>query len=159
MEFLACPWARLSRHSSTSSLRSTSWGSDTSIYCDTYRPWTRNGKKRSIQHDVVEAYPHLVKNPKLFAGGGYTGKEAAIAVQSQLCVYNHSDILKGTCGDGKIDGAFFGMGWITHPDAAKRFEHGKPLDNQPEFIHLYGKDGGTVEEQKKGYVDYPAAQY
>lgn len=118
-----------------------------------------DGKKRGIQHEVIEAYADLVKNPKLFAGGGYTGEEAAIAVKGQFCIYNHSDILNGTRADGKIDGAFFGMAWIAHPDAAKRFEYGKPLDNQPDFMHLYGKDGGTVEEQKKGYVDYPAAQY
>jgi len=101
-----------------------------------------DGKKRSTQHDVIETYAHLVKNAKLFVGGGYTGEEAAAAVK-----------------DGKVDGVFFGMAWLTHPDVAKRFEYGKALDNKPDFMTLYGKNYGTLEEQKKGYVDYPAAQY
>ncbi|KAE9397979.1 FMN-linked oxidoreductase [Gymnopus androsaceus JB14] len=101
-----------------------------------------DGKKRATVHDVVETYAPLVKNAKLFAGAGYTPEEAAAAVQ-----------------DGKLAGVFFGTLWIAHPDLAKRIEHGKPLDNQLDLTTLYGKYGATEEERKKGYVDYPAAQY
>lgn len=59
---------------------------------------------------------------------------------------------------GEVDGVFFGFLWITHPDLAKRIEHGKPLDNTPDMAHLY-LNGGTVEEQRVGYSDYPAATY
>lgn len=111
------------------------------------------------QHDVIKTYAHLVQNAKLFVGGGYTGEEAATAVKGCFCYPLKSALLNRAWADGKIEGAFFGMAWITHPDLAKRFEHGKALGNQPDFMTLYGKNGGTVEEQKKGYIDYPPAQY
>ena len=68
-------------------------------------------------------------------------------------------LIPSTFTDGKVDGVFFGRLWIAHPDLAKRFEHGKALDNQLDFMTLYGIYQGTEEEQKKGYIDYPPAQY
>jgi len=35
----------------------------------------------SAEHEVIETYAHLFKNAKLFAGGGYTGEEAAAAIK------------------------------------------------------------------------------
>ncbi|KIK54934.1 hypothetical protein GYMLUDRAFT_48316 [Collybiopsis luxurians FD-317 M1] len=100
------------------------------------------GKKRGIPHDVVEIYAPLIKHAKVFSNGGFSAEEAAAAVK-----------------DGKIEGVFFGMGWIGHPDFAKRLEHGKPLDNQLDFTTLYGKYYVSEDEQRQGYIDYPAAQY
>ncbi|KAJ3980732.1 hypothetical protein F5890DRAFT_1419027 [Lentinula detonsa] len=101
-----------------------------------------DGKKRGTKHDVISTYAHLMKNSKVFSNGGWTGEEAAAAVK-----------------DGKVQGVFFGMGWINHPDFAARLEHGKPLDNPLDYTTLYGKYYASEEEQRKGYVDYPAAEY
>jgi 2,4-dienoyl-CoA reductase-like NADH-dependent reductase (Old Yellow Enzyme family) len=54
--------------------------------------------------------------------------------------------------DGSVDGIFIGFSWITHPDLAKRVQHGKPLDNIPDIPHL--QTGGA-----EGYTNYPTAVY
>jgi len=114
---------------------------DVMRYTDMMNP-TIDGKKRGVPHDTVAAYGHLTKNAKFFSNAGWSPEEAASAVK-----------------DGKVEGVFFGTLWISHPDLAKRLEHGKPLDNPIDFTTLYGKYYASEEEQKKGYVDYPEAQY
>ncbi|KIK59288.1 hypothetical protein GYMLUDRAFT_245363 [Collybiopsis luxurians FD-317 M1] len=106
-------------------------------YLDAFDP-----VKRGTPHDVLDTYGHLIKNAHVFANGGFTGEEAAATIKA-----------------GKASGIFFGIPWITHPDLAKRLQYGKPLDNQVDFATLYGVYYGSEEEQRKGYVDYPAAQY
>lgn len=62
--------------------------------------------------------------------------------------------------EGKIAAAQFGVLWLTHPDLAKRLEHGKALDNQIDFAHLYGAGPEkSLEDQRVGYTDYPEAVY
>ncbi|GAW02943.1 FMN-linked oxidoreductase [Lentinula edodes] len=101
-----------------------------------------DGEKRAMKHDIVATYSPLFEHTKVFSNAGWTGEEAAAAVK-----------------DGNVEGVFFGMGWINHPDFAARLEHGKPLDNPIDFTTLYGTYHGSEEEQRKGYVDYPAAVY
>lgn len=60
---------------------------------------------------------------------------------------------------GQASGIFFGIPWITHPDLAQRLQFGKPLDNEIDYVTLYGKYYAPEVEQRKGYVDYPAADY
>lgn len=79
--------------------------------------------------------------------------------QEFLRASDNSYTLVLALSDGKVEGVFFGTLWISHPDLAKRLEHGKPLDNAIDFTTLYGKYYASEEEQKKGYVDYPEAQY
>ncbi|KAF9075240.1 flavoprotein NADH-dependent oxidoreductase [Rhodocollybia butyracea] len=98
--------------------------------------------KRGTSHDVVATYGPLIKNARFFPNGGFSGEEAAALVKA-----------------GKASGVFFGFPWVTHPDVAKRLQFGKPLDNQVDFATLYGKYYAPEEEQKKGYTDYPEAQY
>jgi 2,4-dienoyl-CoA reductase-like NADH-dependent reductase (Old Yellow Enzyme family) len=83
----------------------------------------------------------VIKNAKTFLNGGVTPREGDELIMS-----------------GKIDGIFIGTMWITHPDLAKRVEHGKPLDNPLDIKHLYG-NGASVEEQRIGYTNYPEATY
>lgn len=98
------------------------------------------GKMRAIVHDVLESYRPVIKNAKLFLNGGVSPIEGAELVES-----------------GKIDGISIGFLWITHPDLAKRVQHGKPLDNTPDFPHLQtGKDSSDFSV---GYTDYPVAVY
>ncbi|KAE9390771.1 flavo protein NADH-dependent oxidoreductase [Gymnopus androsaceus JB14] len=70
-----------------------------------------DGKKRAIQHDVIDSYASLIKHAKVFSNSGWTPEEAAAGVK-----------------DGQVEGIFFGMLWINHPDVASRLEHEKPLD-------------------------------
>jgi 2,4-dienoyl-CoA reductase-like NADH-dependent reductase (Old Yellow Enzyme family) len=97
---------------------------------------------RGTNHDVIESYAHLIKKPiKVVANCGYTPEEAKAQVEA-----------------GKIDAVQFGMPWISHPDVAKRIEHGKPLDQAPDMTTFYANDG-TKAVIDKGYIDYPAAVY
>ncbi|KAF9246857.1 hypothetical protein BU15DRAFT_69717 [Melanogaster broomeanus] len=99
-----------------------------------------DGELRATQHDVLESYRPCIKKSALFLNAGVTPEEAEALI-----------------AQNKIDAAVFGMLWISHPDLAKRLEHGKPLDNQIEFTKLYGLGPEmTLEELKKGYTDYPA---
>ncbi|KAF8921299.1 flavoprotein NADH-dependent oxidoreductase [Mucidula mucida] len=97
--------------------------------------------KRGTIHDIIATYGPFVKKALVFSNAGFTPVEAAEHIES-----------------GKVAGVFFGFLWVTHPDVALRVKHGKPLDNAPDFQHLYGA-GGDLESQRMGYTDYPAASY
>ncbi|KAJ7139517.1 hypothetical protein C8R44DRAFT_605891 [Mycena epipterygia] len=94
------------------------------------------GKMRSTQHDVIGTFRHAVKNTNLFANGGFTPEEAEEMIAA-----------------GTIDGVLFGVLWITHPDLAKRIQHGKPLDNVADVKSFYGHPNTPLQ---LGYTDYPA---
>ncbi|KAG0704545.1 hypothetical protein DFH29DRAFT_910800 [Suillus ampliporus] len=101
-----------------------------------------DGKHRATKHDVLETYRPCIKKSPLILNGGLTPEEANQLIAAK-----------------KIDAAAFGILWISHPDLAKRIEHGIPIDAKLDPKTLYG--GGPqspYEEQKKGYTDYPAAQ-
>jgi 2,4-dienoyl-CoA reductase-like NADH-dependent reductase (Old Yellow Enzyme family) len=99
-----------------------------------------DGKSRGTPHDVVGTYGPLMKNAKTMVNGSFTPEEGAEFVAS-----------------GKADAVVFGMLWITHPDVFRRIQLGKPLDNALDYAHLYGTEG-TVDEQRRGYSDYPAVE-
>jgi hypothetical protein len=101
---------------------------------------TFEGKKRGIQHDVLESYRPYIKNAKIFLNANVTAEEADPLIAA-----------------GKIDGAVIGFSWITHPDLAKRVLHGKALDNIPDIPHLQGGKGDN--DWAVGYTDYPVAVY
>lgn len=97
---------------------------------------------RGTNHDTIATYGSLITAPtKVLANCGFTPEEANQYIE-----------------EGKADLIAFGIPWITHPDLVKRIEHGKPLDNAPDFTTLYGQ-GTTEAELAKGYTDYPAAVY
>ncbi|KAK0194717.1 hypothetical protein F5146DRAFT_999064 [Armillaria mellea] len=98
---------------------------------------------RGTKHDVIDAYSSLVKNSatKVFGNASFTGEEVAKYIE-----------------DGKVDGVLFGIPWITNPDFAKRLENGKAPEGKLDFATLYGR-GGLEEDEKKGYVDYPVAEF
>ncbi|KAJ7806162.1 hypothetical protein B0H14DRAFT_3768845 [Mycena olivaceomarginata] len=75
------------------------------------------GKMRAIPHEVIGTYRlvPLIKNTKVFVNGAFTPEEAEELVSA-----------------GTLDGVFFGVPWLTHPDLAKHVRHGKPLDNTPD---------------------------
>ena len=61
--------------------------------------------------------------------------------------------------EGKIAAGVYGWFWIANPDFAKRLESGKELNNDVNFVGLYG--GGLPrdeESQATGYSDYPFAK-
>jgi 2,4-dienoyl-CoA reductase-like NADH-dependent reductase (Old Yellow Enzyme family) len=99
-----------------------------------------DGKGRGTVHDVVATYGPLIKNAKKIVNTSFTPEEGEEFVAS-----------------GKADAVAFGMLWITHPDVTERIRLGQPLDNTPDYALLYGHDG-TIEEQRKGYTDYPALE-
>ncbi|KAE9400767.1 FMN-linked oxidoreductase [Gymnopus androsaceus JB14] len=101
-----------------------------------------DGAKRGTPHDILSTYGSLIKHAQVFSNAGFTGEEAAATVKA-----------------GQASGIFFGIPWITHPDLAQRLQFGKPLDNEIDFTTLYGKYYAPEAEQRKGYVDYPAADY
>ncbi|KAJ6626993.1 FMN-linked oxidoreductase [Mycena sp. CBHHK59/15] len=94
-----------------------------------------NGKSRSTQHDVVATFRPVIKNAKCFFNGGVTPEEAAQTIEA-----------------GTVDGVFFGVPWLAHPDLTKRIKYGKPLDNKPDPTTFYG----TGYPPEQGYIDYPA---
>lgn len=91
-------------------------------------------------HDVLETYRPIIKNAKTFVNVGVTPEEGSELVSA-----------------GKVDGIFIGMNWITHPDLTKRVEHGKALDNVPDYPHLQAGKGEN--DMAIGYTDYPVAVY
>lgn len=99
-----------------------------------------SGKKRTIPHDVLESYRPYIKNAKLFLNAGVSAEEADTLIAA-----------------GKIDGAFIGFNWITHPDLAKRVLYGKALDNIPDIPHL--QPGKGEKDWTVGYTNYPVAVY
>ncbi|KAF5317037.1 hypothetical protein D9611_003763 [Ephemerocybe angulata] len=98
-----------------------------------------DGKPRATQHDVLESYRPYIKNALLFLNVGLTPEEGAKLIE-----------------EGKIDGATYGLPWITHPDFALRAKFGKPLDNNPNWILMQIGEGESVEKWDVGYTDYPA---
>ncbi|KAF8966607.1 hypothetical protein BDZ97DRAFT_1657479 [Flammula alnicola] len=99
-----------------------------------------DGVPRATKHDVFESYRPYVKNAKLFLNSNVTPEEGEELVSA-----------------GKVDGISIGLNWITHPDLVKRIEHGKPLDNRPDFALMQtGKNG---DSWGIGYTDYPVAVY
>jgi 2,4-dienoyl-CoA reductase-like NADH-dependent reductase (Old Yellow Enzyme family) len=97
----------------------------------------RTGKMRATKHDVLGTFRPAVKHAKLFGNGNFTPEEAEEMVAA-----------------GTIDGVFFGIPCLTHPDLAKRVHHGKPLDNEPDMKTFYDHPDGQPE---RGYTDYPAS--
>jgi 2,4-dienoyl-CoA reductase-like NADH-dependent reductase (Old Yellow Enzyme family) len=87
----------------------------------------------------VASYRHLIKNSKVFVNGGVLPEEGAELIKS-----------------GTADVASIGFNYLAHPDLAKRIQYGKPLDNAPNFKHLYGAGNKDLHI---GYTDYPAANY
>jgi 2,4-dienoyl-CoA reductase-like NADH-dependent reductase (Old Yellow Enzyme family) len=98
-----------------------------------------SGKRRATPHDVVASYRHLIKNSKVFVNGSVLPEEGVELVKS-----------------GKADVVSIGFNYLTHPDFAKRVLYNKPLDNQPNFPHIYGAGNSDLHV---GYTDYPAAKY
>ncbi|TFK36395.1 hypothetical protein BDQ12DRAFT_686825 [Crucibulum laeve] len=96
--------------------------------------------KRATYHDIVESYRHLIKNAKVFVNAGVTPEEGAKLISS-----------------GTADAISIGFSWITHPDLVKRIQHGKPLNNIPDFPHLQW--GKSEKDLRVGYTDYPEAEY
>ena len=94
------------------------------------------GDKRATPHDVLSSYRPFIKNAKLVLNAGLTPEEAEPLIAS-----------------GKIDIASFGRSFIANPDYAKKLERGIEL-NQIDFTTLQGPDHATLEEIKKGYIDY-----
>ncbi|KAJ6599915.1 hypothetical protein DFH09DRAFT_627307 [Mycena vulgaris] len=97
------------------------------------------GEPRGTPHDIISTYGKLIRHAKIFVVGGVTPAEA-------------EDLVK----TGQVDGVFFGMCWITHPDLAKRIRHGKRIDNMLAVPYLYGD---VNVDPKLGYTDYPAVTY
>lgn len=97
------------------------------------------GKKRGTPHDLISTYGKLIQNAKIFVVGGVTPEEAEQLVKT-----------------GQVDGVFFGMSWLTHPDLAKRIRHGKSINNLPVVPHLYGD---INVDPRLGYTDYPTVTY
>ncbi|KAJ7150829.1 hypothetical protein C8R43DRAFT_490337 [Mycena crocata] len=98
-----------------------------------------DGKRRGTPHDILGTYSKLIHNSKTFVVGGVTPEEAEELVRT-----------------GKVDGVFFGMAWLTHPDLGKRIRHGKRVDNVVAVPHVYGD---VNVDPKLGYTDYPAVTY
>ncbi|KAJ7742159.1 hypothetical protein DFH07DRAFT_44628 [Mycena maculata] len=97
------------------------------------------GKERGTPHDIISTYGKLIQKAKTFVVGGVTPEEADELVKT-----------------GQVDGVFFGVAWLTHPDLAKRIRHGKSIDNMLAVPHLYGDSN---VDPKLGYTDYPAVTY
>ncbi|TFK38126.1 hypothetical protein BDQ12DRAFT_723486 [Crucibulum laeve] len=99
-----------------------------------------DGKKRGTNHDILKSYHSLIKNAKVFINNNVTPEEGGELVSSE-----------------KVDGISLGIPWITHPDLVKRLEHGKALDNTPDYVHFQW--GKSEKDLEVGYTDYPTAQY
>ncbi|KAJ7151605.1 hypothetical protein C8R46DRAFT_1197937 [Mycena filopes] len=93
---------------------------------------------RATQLDVVSSFRPVIKNTKVFSNGNFTPTEAEEFISA-----------------GTLDGVFFGIPWIAHPDLAKRAQHGKPLDNTPDFKTFYGHLDTPAH---LGYTDYPGLE-
>ncbi|KAJ6488537.1 hypothetical protein C8R47DRAFT_1125872 [Mycena vitilis] len=100
---------------------------------------TFDGKTRATQHDVIATFSPFIKKTPIFVNAGVTPEEAEEFVSS-----------------GKAAGVFFGFNMVTHPDVGKRIKAGKPMDNAPDFAHLYGAEG---VDYAIGYTDYKEAVY
>lgn len=87
----------------------------------------------------MAAYRHLIKKSKVFVNGSVLPEEGAELVKS-----------------GVADVASIGFNYLAHPDLVKRVQYGKPLDNAPDFKHIYGAGNKDLHI---GYTDYPTAHY
>ncbi|KAJ7453215.1 hypothetical protein FB451DRAFT_1373918 [Mycena latifolia] len=96
-------------------------------------------KKCGTPHDVLATYSPFLSTTHIFANCGVTPAEAADLIAS-----------------GTVAGVFFGLPMVTHPDVGWRIQTGKPLDNVPDFAHLYGAEG---VDPVVGYLNYKAAVY
>ncbi|KAK0204633.1 hypothetical protein DFS33DRAFT_1273707 [Desarmillaria ectypa] len=99
-----------------------------------------DGSHHAIKHDSIFTYALLLKNALVFGDAAFTAEEAARYVS-----------------EGKRAGRFR-VPWIAYPNFAKRLEYGKHLDTHLGFTTLYDL-GRDVETEKKGYIDYPPAEY
>jgi hypothetical protein len=105
--------------------------------------------KRGTPHDSLAVFGPLIRggenvvpsaNPtptRLLLNGALTPDEAAQLIAA-----------------GTIDGAVFGIPWITNPDLYRRIVGRKPLSDKLNFYGLYNWDGDNIGE---GYNDYPIA--
>ncbi|KAJ6573947.1 hypothetical protein DFH09DRAFT_1078882 [Mycena vulgaris] len=95
-----------------------------------------NGEMDATPHDVLATFRPAVTRAKLFANDSFTPAEAEEMVAA-----------------GTIDGVFFGVLWLAHPDLAMRVRHGKPLDNEPDEKNFFGHPDTPPQ---LGFTDYPA---
>ncbi|KAJ7173498.1 hypothetical protein C8R46DRAFT_991280 [Mycena filopes] len=95
------------------------------------------GKRRATKHDVLASYGPLLGDTPIFLNAGVTPAEAEALVRT-----------------GSVAGVFIGMGWIGHPDLAKRIQAGKAVDTVVDWKTVYGGPDPAV-----GYVDYEGAVY
>ncbi|KAF7296789.1 Oxidored-FMN domain-containing protein [Mycena indigotica] len=102
-----------------------------------------DGKLRATQFDVVETFKSYFASGRthFFLNSGLQVADAETYVGD---------------GNNAVKAVFFGVNWLIHPDLAKRIQHGKPLDNEPDWMHLYGAEG---TDPAIGYTDYKAAVY
>ncbi|KAJ7140452.1 flavoprotein NADH-dependent oxidoreductase [Mycena filopes] len=98
-----------------------------------------DGKKTAAEHDVVATFRKFLTKTPLWVNVGVTPTEAEELISS-----------------GTAAGVFFGMNWLSHPDFARRVKAGKPLDNTPDWMTLYGAEGVDPE---LGYTDYKEGVY
>lgn len=99
--------------------------------------------KRGTPHDIIETYGHLItrSHTKFLTNGDFTPQEAARFVRERT-----------------VDGVFFGMLFIGHPDLAQRIQYGKLLGAQVDAGTIYGSGRDEVTESI-GYTDYATAMY
>lgn len=100
---------------------------------------TFDDKPRSINHDVLATYGPLINRAAITLNADLTPDEGEQLVAS-----------------GKIAGGVYGWSLISNPDFVTRLKEGKGMNNDVDFVGLYG--GGLkrdIESQKQGYVDYP----
>jgi hypothetical protein len=88
---------------------------------------------------MLQSYGPYIKNAKVFLDGAVFPEGAAILISAR-----------------KIDGAFIGLDWITHPELAEWVLHGKPLGNALDVPHVEGK---PAQDWTVGYAGCPAAIY
>ncbi|KAF7288948.1 Oxidored-FMN domain-containing protein [Mycena indigotica] len=102
-----------------------------------------NGKLRAMQFDVVEVFkPYFASGrTHLFVNAGLQVTDAEALI-----------------GDGSntVKAVFFGFNWLIYPDFAKRAEYRMPLENELDWMHLYGVEG---TDPAIGYTDYKAAVF
>ncbi|KAF7324895.1 Oxidored-FMN domain-containing protein [Mycena kentingensis (nom. inval.)] len=111
-----------------------------------------NGQRRGTPHDLLATYlSHIspTSKMKVFVVGDVVPAEAAALVQDP---------------ESRVDGVFFGVPWVAHPDLAKRIRHGKGLGNIVREAYFYdGADANDQAEAKEdlrvGYTDYVAVTY